>query len=293
MRRASLFLLMALAACGRAPDTRSSAESLKTFDVQEAPVRSEPPERTAGPQIAYTYSFGYVIAASQVDDVQRAHLALCDQLGPARCRIVSMTRDSGSGQFAQGGLSLLVDARIARAFAERLDAAVTGAGGEVGRRGIEAEDLSKQIVDTEAKLRGKQALAERLLALLQNRQGKVGELVEAERAYAQVQEELDAARSWLAEMRQRVATSRIEIGYTSERPEGGGVWQPVRASLREAGVILGTSLAALITFGVALLPWALVGWALIWTMRRLGWLRRLRWPWRRAPHPTPGPVPPA
>ena len=292
--RAFLLLLFSLAAvgCGQTSDMKVSTESLTTFDVTEepppAPGYAPPPgtaapatAEAAAPQIAYSYSFGYTVDAGALAGVQRAHVALCDRLGTARCRVVSLTRDSGDGQFVQAGLTLLVDARIARTFGDRLDAAVTGAGGQASQRGIEAEDLSKQMVDTQARIRGKQALAERLLALLQNRQGKVGELVEAERAYAQAQEELDAARTWLAEMRGRVTMSRLEIRYSSSAPAGGGVWQPVRTAVREAGQVLGASVAALVTLTVALLPWALLLWLLVWLSRKLGWFRRLRWPWRR------------
>ena len=291
-----LIALVALAACGQSQNRSVSTEQLSTYDVAEAPP-PEAPERSkqapATAQIAYTYSFGYRVAADDVAAVQRAHVALCDRLGPARCRIASMSRDSGDGRFVQAGLTLLVDARIARQFGDRLDAAVSGAGGEVSQRGIQAEDLSKQIVDTEARLRGKEALAQRLLALLGSRRGKVGELVEAERAYAQAQEELDAARSWLAEMRGRVAQSRLEISYTSQRPAGGGFLQPVREAFREAGQVLGASLAALVTFTVALLPWALLLWLLLWTVRRLGWLKRLRWPRLGRRQSTATPTPPA
>jgi hypothetical protein len=293
--------LLGLTACGESHDMKVTTESLKTFDVAEEapPPAVEPPglvanpraePNAAAPQIAYIYSFGYRVPADAVPQVQRQHVAMCDRLGAARCRIVSMNRDSGDGQFVRAALSLVVDARIARAFGDRLDAAVTGSGGAVSTRGTQAEDLSKQIVDTEARLRGKQALAERLLALLANRQGKVGELVEAERAYAQAQEELDAARSWLAEMRGRVSMSRLDIDYASDGPEGGGMWQPVRSSVAEAGQVFGSSIAALITLTLALLPWLLVLGGSIWMIRRLGGLKRFRLPLRRrvSPHETDG-----
>jgi hypothetical protein len=297
-RWASILLLLGASGCGQSQDMKVSTESLKTFDVAEEPpppndlpgivARPEVPRPAqAAPEIAYTYSFGYRVDAPDVPQLQRRHVAMCDRLGPARCRIVSMTRDSGDGQFVQAALSLLVDARIARAFGDRLDAAVAGAGGAVSARGIQAEDLSKQIVDNEARVRGKQALAERLLALLQNRQGKVGELVEAERAYASAQEELDSARSWLAEMRGRVAMSKLEISYASESPQGSGWWQPIRSSIAEAGQVFGSSIAALITLLLALLPWVLAAAGLIWLLRRLRWFRQLRIPrWRRA-RPAP------
>jgi hypothetical protein len=283
MRKLALLLPLVAVACG---SHDHPAARLMAFDVAqpsaEEPAPPQPNHAPApdAPQIAYTYTIGYRLGAEDVASVQARHVALCDSLGPARCRIVSMDRDSGESGSPEANLSLLVDARIARAFGDRLDAAASRAGGSVASRGIEAADLSKQIVDTDARLRGKEALTQRLLVLLRNRTGKVGELVEAERAYAQAQEELDAARSWLADMRRRVAMSRIDVRYAGIGPQANSLWQPVRDSLGEAGQTLGTSLSRLIGLLLAALPWLLFLWLLLWGGRRLGW-RRPRLPWPR------------
>jgi hypothetical protein len=285
MRLFILPVALALAACGRdGGETHPVRQELTTLDVAEAPppggathlpgieagAAAEADEPAPGPRIAYTYRFGYTLSAGSIAAVQQRHIAMCDALGAARCRIVSMVREASQGSHATAGLHLLVDARIARRFGERLDAEVTGAGGAVGSRATEAEDLSKQIVDTAARVRAKEALAERLLALLRTRDGKVGELVEAERAFAEAQEELDAARTWLAEMEQRVALSKVEIGYASPAPVGGGLVQPVREAAGDAGEVLGDSLAFLIRLIVAALPWGLLAALLVWALRRFG-----------------------
>lgn len=273
--------LLLLASCGEERRYKESSKDLTVLDVTEASASGGAPTRASAPQIAYSYRHGYRLDPGGIPAAQRRHTAMCDALGPTRCRIASLTRDTGDGRFVTAGLSLFVDARIARPFGDRLDAAVTGAGGEVSSRGIEAEDLSKQIVDTAARVRGKQALSDRLLLLLQNRTGKVGELVEAERAYASAQEELDAARSMLAEMRGRIAMSKVDIEYSSTAPVGGGAWLPVRDSLAEGGQLLGWSIAALIRFALILLPWALLVAVLVAIGRRRGWKPNWRWPRRR------------
>jgi hypothetical protein len=300
MRAPTLALLLALAGCGEQQSVRQTMAS-QAMHVEAAPAAVHMPgvqyapdgdarqmkvaeSAAEGPRIAYTYRFGYVLSAERLAEVQQGHVRLCDSLGAGHCRIAAMVREAGEGAYANASLTLLVDAQVARAFGDRLDAAVTGAGGSVGSRGIEAEDLSKQMVDTAARIRAKEALTERLLALLRGRNGKVGELVEAERAFATAQEELDSARSWMAEMNQRVSLSRIEIGYGSAAPVGGGLWQPIGASVADAGAVLGTSIARLLNLLVALLPWLLFAGLLWWAVRRLGWRLRLRWPrWRRPP----------
>lgn len=283
-----------IAGCGSANNmaTGSDAEALQVVEAPSEPaaapgIVADKAEGAAAavpapaPRIAYVYSYGYRLAHDRIATAQQAHVALCETLGAARCRVMNLQRSTADGDYSSGSLSLIVDARIARGFGLQLDKAVTDAGGDTADRRVEAEDLSKQMVDTEARIRAKQALADRLMALLQNRGAKVGELVEAERAFAQAQEELDAARSWLAEMRQRVAMSRIEISYASRGPAGGGLWSPIARAFDTAGETFGGSLGAAITFTFIAVPWLLLITALVWLLRKLGWLKRIRWPWPR------------
>ncbi|HEY0311372.1 MAG TPA: DUF4349 domain-containing protein [Allosphingosinicella sp.] len=294
MRYYVLLLAALTAGCGSQVVHRAAAD-LRTLNVEEppppamvAPAAADRGEgvgqsaTAAAPQIAYSYSLGYRLDRDQVPSVQQRHVALCDRLGAARCRIASMSRDAGDDTVSDAALVLIVEARLARAIEDRLDAAVAGAGGSMSSRGVEAEDLSKKIVDTAAKVRGKEALSQRLLALIQKRDGKVGELVEAERAYAQAQEELDSARSWLAELRGRVAMSKVEIHYQGSAPAVSSAWRPLRDAFGSAGEVLGASVARLVTVALAVMPWALVLALMVWLMRRRGW--RLRLPrLRRAP----------
>ena len=135
--------------------------------------------------------------------------------------------------------------------------------------------MTKQVIDTDARVRAKQVLADRLQRLIAGANGKVGDLVAAEQAFSETQEALDAARSLQANLRRRVAMSSLEIGYTARSADS--VWSPVQRSLGEVGSSLGWSVGALITFVIVALPWMLVGAGLIWLLRRLG----LRWPFRR------------
>jgi Domain of unknown function (DUF4349) len=277
-----------LSACGVNSTSVAGAPGgdLQSFDIKEAPAAADTMDQkpqardlTAAPQIAYSYIYGYRLSTGTIATVQQKHMALCDTLTPVRCRIVSMARESNEGDFSNAALELQIDSRIARDFGGQLDKVATDAGGEASNRAIAAEDLSKQMSDTAAKIRAKQALADRLMALLKNRAGKVGELVEAERAFAEAQEELDAARSWMAEMQGRVSLSKVVINYASTAPAGGGFWRPIRNSFASVGQTLGGSISALVTVVVMTAPWALLLWAMIRFAKWRGW--RLRWPWRR------------
>ncbi|MEH3041404.1 MAG: DUF4349 domain-containing protein [Sphingomonas paucimobilis] len=155
-------------------------------------------------------------------------------------------------------------------------------GAPAGR--VEAEDVTRQVIDTDAEVRAKQALAERLLTIIRSGNGKVGELVEAERAYAATNEELEAAKGRQAELAQRVAMSRLSIQYAFNDTPGGT--SPILASVATVGDTLSTSVAALVTFVAAALPWAIVGALLLFGLRRVARRRGWRWPWRRRERPA-------
>lgn len=278
---AGLALLLASSGCGQ-QRSHGVAEKLATFDVREAKSK---PDAATGPQIAYVYDLSYRLRSSDVGTVQARQLGECRALGPQRCLILKSSTAAGEGNTARGDASLVIDARLAATFNRRLDAIATEADGTVSDRSVNAEDVTKEVVDTGARVRAKEALAARLLTLIQSAGGNVGELVAAEKAYADTQEELDAARSLQAELRQRVAMSRIDITYSARETEG--AFAPVRSAVGSAGSTLGASLGMLVTATVALLPWVLLLLVLRWVARRLGWrspITRLRdWRRRRSP----------
>ncbi len=264
-----VLLIALLAGCSGKPGADEVAQEL-----------AEPPATVQGdadgsksiavsvPQIAYAYEYGFRLDGDRIAAAQDAHMALCDRMGPTRCRILDMRRQASGNGYSNGSLKLEVESQGARAFGTRLAQAVASAGGAQTDSNISAEDLSKKIVDTQARLRSRQLLATRLTELLQSRKGSVAELVEAERSVAAVQEEIDEAQSWLAEMRGRVAMSSIEIRYAGS--DSSGFLAPLRTSLHTMGEVAGASLAVLIQLIALALPWTLLGALLLFFHRRFG-----------------------
>ncbi|MEN7536972.1 DUF4349 domain-containing protein [Aurantiacibacter sp. DGU5] len=272
---------LALASCGQQGEYSAVEERLTTMDMAEP---SAPAEDAASgeipvsiPQIAYVYEYGFRLAANDMAPLQERHVALCESMGPQQCRVLEMRSSGDEGDYAYGSLNLAVAADKARAFGAQLAATAGEAGGEQVSSAITGEDLSKQIVDTEARLRARTALRDRLMEVLETRRGTVAELVEAERAVAQVNEEIDQARSWLAEMRGRVDFSRVNVQYQSGAPSGGGFTEPIRHAFGSVGSVLGNVIAALIVLATAAIPIGLVVW-----LGLLGWRR-----WRPKKNPAP------
>lgn len=248
-------------------------------DALEIPAADIP---VGMPQVAYVLSYGFRLAGSDVPALQQRHADLCESKGPLVCRIVSLNQSTDTGDDSAGTLQLAVAASEARAFGKQLTTAAESADAEQFSAAISGEDLSKQIVDTEARLRARTLLRDRLMEVLATRRGTVAELVEAERGVAQVYEEIDQARSWLTQMKGRVAYSQIDIEYRSavapQEQRSGGFMAPVRGAIGSLGTILGSLLAVLIVLGAIGAP-VLAG------------LLGGRWLWRRyGPRPSPAEV---
>jgi len=283
MRRVLKYLMPAmlvLTGCSQGGDYEAKYEAAEeAVAVADTAVEVPPPGEgsvapasipVSVPKIAYVYEFGYRVPAATIPDLQRKHADLCEKQGPQVCRILDMRQSGGEGDYASGSLALAVAAPRARAFGGDLAKLAGEAGGEEISSAISGEDLSKQIVDTEARLRARTVLRDRLMEVLASRKGTVAELVEAERGVAQVNEEIDQARSWLAEMQGRVDYSRVNISYESGIRSGGGFMAPIRGAFGSIGTILGTVIATIIVLLTIFIPLGLVGWG--------GWklFRRIR-----------------
>ena len=156
-----------------------------------------------------------------------------------------------------------------------LEAQADEAGGRIIAENVtNAEDLTRQIVDTEARLRAQTALRDRLQELLRSRPGRLADLLEVERELARVQGELDATQSNLAVMRTRVAMSELTLSYRSApRPVGSDTFEPLRNAFANfLGIIVG-GFAAIITIIAGLIPFAVVVVPLVWLALR----------WRQTP----------
>lgn len=223
------------------------------------------------PRMAYIYEYGFRLAAEDIAGLQERHADMCEAKGPYVCQIVSQSHSGDADEgYATGRLELAVIADQARSFGAQLGTAAEGAGGEQVTAAITGEDLTKNMVDTEARLRSRIALRDRMMEVLRTRRGSVQELVEAERSVAQINEEIDRAQSWLAEMRQRVAFTRVNIDYSTANAPTSDFLDPVRGAISAMGGILGYLLAIAIVLATMGLPLLLAYLALRWFKRRVG-----------------------
>lgn len=273
-------LALTVAGCSQAPDhdtaTTTDMTAEAVADEAAPPSRSNSsglPELTALevtiPKLAYVYDYAFRTEGEALGDLQRRHADLCEQQGPTSCRILGMTKSGDDAEEMTGELQLAVASRHARAFGALIEKEAEAADAQQIAAEIATEEVSKAMVDTEAQLKARTELRDRLMQILRTRTGSVEELVAAERNVAQVDQEIDQARGWLREMQGRVAFSRVNIRYESGAPVANAFLAPVKAALGSLGSILGFVLAALIVLGAILVPLGAVAWLARWSKRKL------------------------
>ena len=273
---------LALTACSQPEDGPAATEAADTTvsTAAEAPAA----ERAAAgdkvlpklgkipvslPQLAYVYDYRWRLPASDIGPLQRRHASLCEQQGPAICQILGMTKTGETDDEVAGELQMAVATRQARAFGALLEDEAEEAGARQIAAEIASEELSKQMVDTEARLKARTQLRDRLSEVLRTRKGSVEELVEAERSVAAVNEEIDQARSWLREMEGRVAYSRVTVRYETGAAATRDFLAPVTGALGSLGSIFGYLAALLILVGAVVLPLGGLWWGSRVLRRRL------------------------
>ncbi|PTQ60072.1 hypothetical protein C8J45_11323 [Sphingomonas sp. PP-CE-3G-477] len=170
--------------------------------------------------MSYGYSYHFTLPGDVVTQAQDRHIAMCDQLGLSRCRMQEMHRSAGTGS-SDGSTRFVVASGDARKFGQDLIAPVASLNGTMTSREFEAEDLSKQIADAQAKAGEKDTVASRMT---------------------------------LAEAQNRVVTSAIWVYYDGKTAFG----EQIGAAFGDAGETMRSSIIALIYFLSAVLPWALV-----------------------------------
>ncbi len=267
----------------------SAAPAADATNAQAAKPGAPPaPNPAASPMLAYSYDYGVEAPAAKVRALMATHQAACDAAGPSVCQVTGAEASEDGKDQVSAKLSFRATSAWLKGYDYRLSQDAARAGGRLVKSAVTSDDLTRDIVDTDAAVKAKTALRDRLQAVLESRPGKVEDLLKVEEELATVQGDLDTTASELAVMRQRVATSDVTIEYDSAgvlAPQG--VWSPVSNALVSATGILAGSLAAMIELVAGLAPWLLAVGLVVWLFRK----RLPKWG-RVAPKVAATPPPP-
>lgn len=279
--------ILALAACGgpgggmvesapmASPPAREMAKMTQDSFMSEARATSPEAGVPAVEQyIAYSYNLGLTLPKGMVEPMMQSHTTACRAAGPATCIVINSNIFSQDEDYASGNLSLRATPDWIETFIGAIESDATKAGGEVTQRSTSAEDLTRQILDTDARLGAQKTLQTRLMALLERRDGELGELLQIERELARVIGDIESIEAQLKTLRLRVAMSSLDIGYQTKVPAFSGTREnPLGAAFANFFYNLSAAIAAVITAFAVGLPWIVLIGLFFWIWLKLIWPR--------------------
>jgi Domain of unknown function (DUF4349) len=236
----------------------AAAPASEPGDPPSPPQTPGAPSTTTALLLAYSYSATLSLPTDNVAKTMKDHEQRCITAGPALCQVVTAASQK-EGDFVRANLTLRATPAWLGTFRGGLEQDAKGADGKVVAQGVTSEDLTRNITDSEARLRALKSLRTRIEALIASRPGKLADLLEAERELARVQGEIDSFESNLSVMRARVNMSTMEMTYQSRAlAVSDGTFSPLADAFTNFFGVIARSLAALITLFAAILPFALV-----------------------------------
>lgn len=277
---AGLVVVFSLAACsaGSSSGPQGTSEDFKAGGGSAAepmpltgPAPQEAPQ--APPQV-------------QRDIVKTATISVtADDLPTAADRASALATEAGGrvdGRTEYGG-SAVDRARITltlRVPADKLDGVIDGLKGlgTVESLDMQAEDVTSQRVDLDARIKALQTSVDRLLAIMRDARDPSA-LIEAESALSQRQADLDSLRAQRAALGEQISYSTVTVDLVAGAT-GGPAPEQYRGFLgqmeRGWDALVDTGSNLLLLVGL-LLPWAgaaVVGLALVFGLYRLVRARR-------------------
>src|SRR5580658_9224783 len=247
----------------------SSVSSSASADASSGPAAANVTISPAAPMLAMAYRLGLVIPAAQVRPLLESHQEACERAGSDQCQVLAAGVSAEGDERVSANLTLRATPAWMRVFRTRAEADATDLGGKIDTAATEGDDLSKQIVDTQAAQATRAAEKARLADLMQRRTKTLGDTLQVEQEITRVQGEMDQADSELAAMKGRVAMQTVEVSYASPAivPVRGAAAPLAEAGRSFAGNFFGMA-AVLVTIASVLLPFALVGAPIVWWLSR-------------------------
>jgi Domain of unknown function (DUF4349) len=276
-------LLVAVAGCSKEDSAKeavaadaaaSNATSEATADSISSGKADEaaPPSIGArvAPGVAFEYRYNFGLPADNIPAAQEAHAALCERMGIVHCRVTGMHYNkAGDGQL-EASLNFKLDPAMAHSFTREATDAVEKADGKLIDSLINGEDAGSGIVANDRNATQINAELAKIDAQL-----KIPGLSKEVRS--RLVEEAGDLRAQLRELGdergakvESLATTPVNFDYSAnEAIFGFDNRSPVQQALRTSGGSFTTMLSFLIIAIGALAPWAMLGGAIFWLVRRL------------------------
>jgi hypothetical protein len=203
----SILILLAIAFCSCAQNykmesARSTTDETLASDQSNVPSSQEA-HTDPNAKLIRTADYRF-----RVDDMKKSSDAIEMHVRKFPAHI-----SSSNMSFVADIMQTTMTIRVRSEFFNDLLREIDKEAGHVHYRNIRTEDVAKQFVDLESRLKTKREVQERYKEILRTKAGKIEELLAAEKQIGELQEEIKAAVSRLNFLKDQVSYSTINLEF--------------------------------------------------------------------------------
>jgi hypothetical protein len=186
--------------------------------------------------------------------------------------------NSNSSQNSSGNKSGTITVKVP---ADKFDALVSDIGkiGKVMNQSIQANDITEEYVDLEARVKTQKELEQRLIKLLEEKSARLSDVIEVEEKLASVRQKIESfeGRMKLLKSQSDLSTLTISIYEPSmiSTSSGGGFFYELGQAIKKGLSGFTNILAVSITFLIAIIPLVIIAVLIFWIIKKLLKKRRI------------------
>lgn len=243
-----------LLGCGQQQGKEAAAYAAAAPAADMAVAPAEGGGALAEPQrrfLAVSHSLEVETEADKVEALWRQVQAKCVAVGG---EVISAELSRGDLQAPEASLSLRLPPQQVPVLFSLL-----AQGGELVNTRTDSEDKTAEVIDVEARLKNLTEARDRLRTMLNERTGKLGDVLEVQKALTETQSQLDSWQGQRKALAQQ--TDKVKVDLRIHAPRSAierSALTPLRDSWHELGYLLAQSLASMLSFIVVILPWLLL-----------------------------------
>lgn len=268
LKAAWVVVALTIAGCNK----HSDQASVRTPPAAMLMTASAPASQANVPRryIAMRHRLTVEAAEDDLQTVWESTRALCGKLD------CEMTESSLQKKTGDTSSSASIAMRVAPRDVDKLFEHV-GKAGVIVQHTSESEDKTAAVIDTEAALNNQTGYRDSLRMMLAKPAATFKDVLEVQRELVRVQSELDALAGKRKLLQAETEKVAVQLSFRAKQSfVSRSMFTPIGSALRQSGMTLAESIAALITISAASVPWVALIAFLVWLGKKLRFRLRRR-----------------
>ncbi len=270
-------MLLAVAACSKAANDQAADVAMEAPEEANATIAAgkagdDVPPRigtNVAPGVAFSYLYNFGLPAANIAGVQEDHAALCGRMGPVHCRVTGMHYAKEGDGTITANMAFKLDPAMAHSFGRDATDMVEKADGNLRDSRIDGNDAGSDIVandKTATQINAELAKIEAQLKIPNLSREVRSRLVEQQGELGERLRDLASDRDAKVES---LATTPVAFDYAAnEAILGFDNRSPIQKAFKASSQSFMTMISFVIAAIGILAPWAVVGGAIFWLVRR-------------------------